>query len=743
MTVRSDKVELVISAKDEASAILRDLFGGGAEVIAEMRGEIEALQKQMSDLTGTQRGQTNTLHELSAGNREVTDELQEQAEAAKQLYNIELELGARAANTEKERIELAREALALEREATLAQADALGASAEQRRAIDMLFLRLDMQAQAQAGATAATVAGTAATTGITLATRAAAFATGLLDKAWVSLKRALFIAPFVAIITEGVGLLVEAAREMISFGDAADSASGKVDGLADSTARLVGELERLNGLRNALASMGIFGVGTREEQLRALQGMAGEIEKLRGEVLALGFGEKIPAEKIKAIFPTYRLPGESEDRGAVPGLAGQAVRDAFAGKAIGQDAVLAFAEYLQARVDAASKALATLDQVEEQAKRGSRISLFDPTMIAGQQSLELRALMAGFSPDEFRDRQRVFEQADAARLIRLAMENDALGGQLGIPSLLGVTAPSSAGQFNLDAAIAAEQARLIAGNPARQAALRAEEQLNAFTAERLGLMQQLELSQDEQLELLQLQTDAQRQAVEMAQVAGQISEDQARQLLDLIDRLQSEGVGRISAGQAFAGGGSRALFDPLSAGRGQLVQAVDALDDRGVASLADAIKQTAINFDDAGAAAKAFGASVVNALMDIAAQWAALQLISGLFGGFGGFESFGAPGSYSSTAPTGTPSGGGLDVTFPSGGASGFLPSTFGGGGAGGGGNVYITVHAPVHIQAIDTRDFKARVSEVARHVGDTVARELDTNAGLRASARRVSRSAG
>jgi len=773
MTVRSDKVELVIEAKDEASRVLKELFGGGAEVVAEMRAEIEALQRQYSDLVGVQRGQANTVHELSSGNKELTDQLREQAEEARALYQIELELGSRAASTEKERIALARQGLAMEHEVTRAQAEALGATNDQLKAIDGLFLRLDLQIQAQEEANAATTAGASATTAISTGTRAAAFATGVLEKALVSVKRALFIAPLVAVFQELIGSLSTAVTEMLDFGDASDHAADAQERLKrslDASREAMEGIQKLNFARTLPGAgdqrsdrVGLLdtaigrvqdptqfpnGISAKELleiagplDLTLLQGYQAELKKrddlIRGLLDQGRFGELVQLTGV-------RFSGQVSDSRDVAAFR-KAVLDS-----VTQDVLISREEAISAlerrkfdyrdRIGTPSgiggpigPAFLGLEDlgISDVPPGIAATVLPNPTELAGMLRKEVTRLLE----------VQITNLVDAG----LAMSHDGLGGQLGAPSLLGLNAPTGAGGFNLDVAIAAERTRLSEINRARQDQLQDEEKLRDFTAERMSLMGQLELSQGEQVDLLRMQVDAQRQAVGLAREAGQINSEQEESLMELLDRLEAEGMGRISRRGAKS---TEDLLNPTLTAQRQFEGSIDALDDRGVSSLADAFKQTAANIHDADAAAKAFGLSMVNALMDIAAQWAALQVVSTLFGPLGGGLPGGQPNPGGGSGTAGVDAGGSFGATEFGGGTGGGynFAQTFGGSGGYGGASGAVQIHVHVaapQVYAMDSRDVKARLAEHARFLGDTVARELDTNASLKQATRKIARSAG
>lgn len=744
MTVSSDKVEIILQGKDLLSAELNEATAAARR-----------FREEVAQLADLQAEQPAVLKDLTTGNDEVTDALEEQAQAARTLYNLQLELGVRAADSEEERLDLARQALAMEREGTLAQLDAIGATNEQRRAIDSLFMRMDMQIQSQLEATRATKDGAAATQSISVAARAAQFGFGIMEKALVSLKRALFIAPLVAGVQLLTTALVEAVAGLFDFGDEAESAADKVARLREEQEKLTTAIE---GARNASGRAIYFGKhGQFDLQEVALHRQANAVQK---QIEAIIDGsQSIDLELLQSLVMVPRTITGPAIASANAENVKRRMRDGDDYQHVSASVSWEAAwPLLDDRLAQLTKAIETAGRdgamSEEMFRFGQlRQGLtpleggalgglpFDPRAPLGPGQLDaaLSAEVGRMATMQI----RAYVEAG------LGMAADGVGGATGIPGLLGVPVPAGTQGplFDLDSAIQAEQQRLAAEAQAMREQGIAAEQLNHFTAERLALLQQVELTQEEQVGLINMQVDAQQASLAALREGGHITEEQLAVLAALLERIRGERIGGLGDGPVapLASRGWAAL-DFKKTAEDQYLGAVESLDDTVVRDFSTALVDISTDFDRAGEAAKEFGRDVVSALQQIVAQKLALAIIEAILG-TGGALSAGMSAS----------SGGGGGGGYPSGFA--FLSSGGGGGGGGGGGSsgfsagggygggsslaagVTIHVHVPVSVHALDTRDFKARVSEISRHVGDTVARELDTNRGLQQTARRIARS--
>lgn len=178
--------------------------------------------------------------------------------------------------------------------------------------------------------------------------------------------------------------------------------------------------------------------------------------------------------------------------------------------------------------------------------------------------------------------------------------------------------------------------------------------------------------------------------------------------------------------------------------------------------LSDALFDIARNGKSAGEAFKAFGQTVVDELLRIAAKQLAISAIQGLFGLFSGGTSTLATAAISNATSTGSYGAGtklGATETYARGGIA-KRASIFGEdgpeaavplpdgrripvmlmGGGGGGGGVHITVHQTIAPQLIDARGADAVIKRSGKAVGDAIAEQLDKHEALRTRVRNASR---
>jgi len=732
VAMRSDKVTLEVEAKD----LLSGPFG---DMVREVEADVGRLKDAFGDLDNQLGESQAMLHERATGNKEVNETLEEQAARARELYELEIDLGSRAAATEEERLQLKRESLLLELDATVARAQELGATDAQIGKITELFIAMDRQIDVQLEATRAAKAGAVATTEISVAARAAAFAGGVLERAWVSLKRALFVAPLVAGVTLLVSALADAASELVDFGSDVDLAADRLKRLEDAAQSVATTVRSLTANRSLAALFpGAFGVDEMEAARERLAAMKVLLTELVQSPTGQGPVSEEQGGALRALGLKY-TPGMSEQSALL--AVGRAVEQQRAlvdtlkrQHEAGEAAAKSMERLTQAQQQAAQSAAAFLRNAQGDA-RFAGLSEADVERLRFQQQAQGLSNSAGFQGDDFV--LAAIEAYDTtvqwAELTKRAAEYRKEAA----------AAAELEAKATRDAAIAYDAFRAASEEQARLDEMQWREQFRLdFDKERLAIMQQLELSEEEQLDLLRMQTDAQREAISNAAAMKFITDEQAESLLALIDRVEAQGAGMISGAAT-----PTASFDLVKTAEQQYRASVESLDDTVVSQFSSTLITLANDFDNAGEAAIQFALNIIRALEQIYAQQLALQIFQWLpvFGG-GGPGGQPNPGGGAGAGPE---SGGGFGATEGGGGfggGSGFMGGSYGssyGGASSGSSGVTINVHVNMPIQAIDVKDFKAKVAENSRFVGDLVARELDTNAGLKHATRKIARSAG